>query len=160
MRQILIAAAAVLALAACSQPTEKQEAEAAPAAPAALMDQVQAMSPEQQPVFAWQQLSAYQTQHPEASPPCTSIRRAESRGIIPANATPDSPYANYIGSLVFSIQCGPQLTTVRDDPAEHWLVVFAPGATDVAVANCKGPRGDICPRRVTPPDAATTTTTP
>lgn len=161
MRQFVIAAAAVFALAACGQQGAKQEtAPEAPPAPAALIDQVQAMAPEQQPVFAWQQLTAYQGQHPEAAPPCTSIRRAESRGIIPANATPDSPYANYIGSLVFSIQCGPQLTTVRDDPAEHWLVVFAPGATDVAVANCKGPRGDICPRRVSPADATTTTTTP
>jgi hypothetical protein len=131
--------ATALALAACGQ-AETPEPEAA-AAPQSLIEQVQAMSPEQQPVFAWQQLTAYQQAHPEVQPPCASIRRVDSIGIIPEDVTADSIYAAYKGNLVFTVQCGPQLTTVRDDPREHWLVAFAPGATESAVRSCANDSG-------------------
>lgn len=146
MKPYLIAAAvAALALAACGQPA--QEEAAAPAAPASLMDQVQAMAPEQAPVFAWQQLTAYQQAHPEATPPCASIRATESRGVIPDTVPADSVYAAHIGSLVFSVQCGPQLTGIPNDPKEHWLVVFMPGASEAMVVNCANPDTgrDMCP---------------
>jgi hypothetical protein len=64
----------------------------------------------------------------------------------------------YKGSLVFSVQCGPQLTTVRDEPREHWLVVFAPGATEAVVVNCANAAGrDQCTRTM---PRVTATTTP
>jgi hypothetical protein len=133
-------------LAACGQ----QEAAApdAPAAPQSLMDQVAAMAPEQQPVFAWQQLTAWQAAHPEAQPPCTSIRRVDAVGVIPENVDPETLYANYKGAMVFAVQCGPQLTTVRDDPREQWLVAFAPGAAEAAVVSCATATGGggNCPR--------------
>jgi len=151
-----IALAALLALAACNQQAAAPEEEAAPAAPPSLMEQVQGQSADMQPVFAWQQLTAYQQAHPDAQPPCASIRRAESRGIVPADAAPDSIYAAHAGALVFSIQCGPQLTTVRDEPREHWLVVFAPGATDPVVVNCADAQGrDQCPAAIPRAAAAT-----
>lgn len=153
MKRLAIAAA--LALAACGQSTTAPEAEAPPAVQD-LMTQAQAQAPEMQPVFAWQQLTAYQTAHPELQqPPCTSIRRAESRGIVPADAAPDSIYAGHVGALVFSIQCGPQLTTVRDQPTEHWLVIFAPGATAAEVVSCADGTGDRCRAREIPRAAAT-----
>ena len=160
MRQLVLAAA-LLALAACGQGTgAKQDAATATATtPAALMDQVQAASPEEQPILAFQQLQQYQAAHPDSQPPCTAVRAAESRGVIPANADPATIYPQYAGSLVFSIQCGALRSATRFDPAEHWLVIYAPGAAEVAVANCNGPRGDLCPRRVVPA-ATTTTTTP
>lgn len=139
-------ASAALVLAACGQPAEAP-APVEPAAPASLMDQVQAMSVEQRPVFAWQQLTAYQQAHPEAQPPCTSIRRVDSIGVIPDDVIESSIYAAHKGALVFTVQCGPQLTTVGDDPAEHWLVAFAPGAEEAVVASCADARGrDQCPR--------------
>lgn len=150
MKKIVLACAALFALAACGQPAEAPADEAAPAASASLMEQVQAMPADQQPVFAWQQLTAYQGAHPEAQPPCTSIRAAEARGIVPPNIDPASIYAGHAGSLVFAIQCGPQLTQVRSDPAEHWLVIFAPGATEAAVLNCADGTRDRCSGRVLP----------
>ncbi len=150
----LAAACAAFALAACGQ-AEAPKAEAPPA-PTDLLSQVNAQAAEQQPVLAWQQLTAYQAAHPEAQPACTSIRRAEARGVVPEDVAPDSIYAGHVGSLVFSIQCGPQLTTVRDDPAEHWLVIFAPGATEAAVVSCNGPRGDLCLGRTIPRAAPAT----
>ncbi len=150
----LIAAIALLAISACGQ-AEAPKQEEAPPAPQALMEQVQSMAAEQQPVFAWQQLTAYQQAHPEAQPPCASIRRAESLGVIPDNVAADSFYTTHKGALVFSVQCGPQLTTVRDDPREHWLVVMAPGAADATVVNCANAAGrDQCPRRVPTAEAA------
>lgn len=152
MRTLVLAAA--LALAACGQSTAPEPE--APAAPQSLMEQAQAQSAEMAPVFAWQQLTAYQASHPEATPACSSIRGAESRGIVPDNVAADSIYAAHKGSLVFSVQCGPQLTTVRDEPREHWLVVFAPGAAEAAVVNCANDAGrDQCPRAI-----PVTTTTP
>jgi hypothetical protein len=146
MKRFLIAAAATALLAACGQSETK--APEAPAAPQSLLDQVSAMSPEQQPVFAWQQLTAWQQAHPEAQPPCASIRRVDVVGTIPEDVAADSLYAAYKGAMVFTVQCGPQLTTVRDDPREQWLVAFAPGATEAAVASClnaEDSRSD-CPR--------------
>lgn len=141
--KILIASAA-LALAACGPAAEAPKQDAAPAAPADMLSQVQAQAPEMQPVFAWQQLVAYQTAHPDVQPPCPRIRRAESRGIIPTDIEPTSIYAPYVGQLVFSIQCGEQLTTVRNNPAEHWLVLFAPGASAPTVINCAEGNTDRC----------------
>jgi hypothetical protein len=151
-------AVAALSLIACGQPAETPEPEA-PATPQSLMEQVQSMAAEQQPVFAWQQLTAYQQAHPEAQPPCASIRRVDTVGVIPDDVAPDSIYAAHRGGLVFTVQCGPQLTTVRDDPREQWLVAFAPGATEAAIASCANAEGrSQCPR--VPPRAAATTTTP
>ena len=151
MKKLILASAALFALAACGPAAEAPTEEAAaPAAPASLMEQVQAMAPEDQPVFAWTQLTAYQGTHPEAQPPCTSIRAAEARGIVPPNIAPDSIYAPHVGALVFAIQCGPQLTQVRSDPAEHWLVVFAPDAIEAAVFNCADGTTDRCAARTLP----------
>lgn len=141
IRQVTLMSA-VLVLAACG-PAEAP----APAAPQTLMEQVQHMAAEQQPVFAWQQLTAYQQAHPEAQPPCASIRRVDAIGIVPADAADDSLYAGYKGALAFTVQCGAQLTTVQDNPREHWLVAFAPGATEAAVTSCADADGrDLCPR--------------
>jgi hypothetical protein len=139
MKPFIFAAAAMFALAACGQ-TEPTPA-AAPAAPTpqGLMAQIQAQSPENQPVTAWQEL----IKHPETMPVCHEVRRAERRGIVPADAV--APYAGHTGELVFSIQCGPQLTTVSSDPHAHWLVFFAPGATTSTLANCADSAGhDQC----------------
>lgn len=150
----ILAAASVFALAACNPPQAPEEA-AAPAAPAALMDQALAMQPDQQPVFAWQQLTTYQAAHPEFEPVCNSIRAAESRGVIPEDVDPESVYGAHVGSLVYSIQCGPQLTGTRFDPREHWLVVFAPGAMEPLVVRCADARGqDICPATMPRVEAA------
>jgi hypothetical protein len=161
-RPHLLLAICTLALAACGQPTQAPS-EATVEAPQSLMDQVQALAAEQQGVFAWQQLTAWQQTHPEAQPPCASIRRVDTVGTIPADVAADSIYAAYAGNLVFTVQCGPQLTTVRDNAAEQWLVAFAPGAAEAAIANCANEEGrSRCPR-VPPraaPAAATATTAP
>lgn len=150
----LIAAAALAALAACSPPAEDAKQDAAPAAPADALSALQAQSAENQPVYAWQQLTAWQTAN-SITPACTSIRRAEARGLVPQNIVPDSIYAPYVGSTIFAIQCGPQLTTVRDNPAEHWLVIFTAGAAQPTVLNCADPAGlDRCRGRILPTVAA------
>jgi hypothetical protein len=136
--------AAALALAACGQPAE--EAAPAPAAPQTLLEQVQAMDPANQLVFATTQLAAYQQAHPEATPTCAAIRGTESRGIIPPNIDPASSYGPYVGALVISVQCGELRSMTAMDPAQQWLVVFAPGATEVQVANCGGEQRTRCPR--------------
>lgn len=152
-------AVAAFSLVACGQPAETPEPDA-PATPQSLLEQVQAMAPEQQPVFAWQQLTAYQQTHPEAQPPCASIRRVDTVGVIPDDVAATSIYAGHKGSLVFTVQCGPQLTTVGDDPREQWLVAFAPGSTEAAIATCANAEGrSQCPR-VPPRAVAATTTTP
>lgn len=151
MKRLLLAAAA-LALTACGQSAPVEEA---PAAPQSLMDQVTAMNPEQQLVFAYQQLAAYQAAHPDVQPPCTSVRGTESRGVIPADVAPDSIYAGHAGAAVYSIQCGNLISRERFDPNEHWLVVFAPGASEVTLVNCANARGaDDCPARVPRVEAA------
>lgn len=142
---IVLAASMVLALAACGQTSAPVE-EAPAAAPQALMDQVLAMSPERQPVFAYQQLAAYQQAHPEATPPCTAVRGTEARGIVPPDVDPGSKYGPFVGGAAYSVQCGPQLSQTRFDPKEHWLVVFMPGAAEAAVVNCADAAGvDKCP---------------
>lgn len=146
MRWILSAAASALALAACGQ-TDAPQQEAAPAAPQTIVEQVEAMAADQQGVFAWRQLTAYQQAHPEAQPPCASIRRVDTVGHIPEDVAADSIYAAYKGALAFTVQCGPQLTTVGDDPREQWLVAFAPGASEATVVNCANAEGrSQCPR--------------
>jgi hypothetical protein len=139
--------AAALALAACGQSAQTPAPEA-PAAPQSLMEQVQSQPAEQQLVTAYQALVAYQQAHPDSQPVCSSVRGTESRGVIPANVAPDSIYAPYAGAQVYSIQCGALISATRYDPNEHWLVVYAPGAAEVAIVNCGNPRGDSCPRTV------------
>ena len=138
---------AAYALAACGQtPAPATETSAAPQA---LMDQVLAMAPEEQPVFAYQQLAAYQHAHPEALPVCAAVRGAEARGVIPADVDAASPYAPLKGGEVYSVQCGALLSQTRFDPHEHWLVAFMPGAATAAVANCADAHGnDQCPRAI------------
>lgn len=146
MKRFILAAAFLAA--ACGASDDAKQSDA-PAAPQSLIDQALAMSPEQQPVFAWQLLTQYQAAHPEAVPPCASVRQSESRGTIPENIDPESVYGPYAGAWVFSVQCGPQLTDTRFDPKEHWIVVMSPGAMEPVVHNCADASGrDICPREV------------
>lgn len=143
---------AAVALAACGQ-AEAPQAEA-PAAPQSLLEEIRAQAPEQQLVTAYQHLAAYQQAHPEATPVCSNVRATESRGVIPENVAPDSVYAAY------SVQCGELRSMTRMDPSEHWLVVYAPGASEAVVVNCAGPAGsDVCPRQV-PTVAATDPSAP
>jgi hypothetical protein len=147
MKSKLIMACAALALAACGQSTAPTEE--APAAPQSLMEQVQAMSGENQLMAGYSALQVYQQAHPEMQPPCTSPRGTESRGVIPTDVAPDSVYAAHVGSLVLSVQCGVLISRAQFDPREHWLVIYAPAATEVAVVNCAGPNGaDVCPAPV------------
>lgn len=154
--RMLIVAAAVLA-AACSQPAQETTTE--PQAAADLLTEVQALGPEMQLVRGLQDLQAYQAAHPEVQPTCASVRATESRGVIPSEGVPEtSIYSSLAGALVISVQCGPQLTQTRMDPREHWLVVYAPGATEVNVVNCGLADGrDACPRQVVPAAPAATT---
>ncbi|MEZ6022797.1 MAG: hypothetical protein R3C16_05155 [Hyphomonadaceae bacterium] len=135
MKRTLIIAAAAFALAACGQSTTTEEA-AAPETPQDMMSEVQAMAPEDRGVFAWRQLTAYQQANPDVQPPCTSLRQVDAVGVIPENVNPQSIYAAHVGSLVYTVQCGPQLTTVRPDPREHWMIVFAPGAAEPVILPC------------------------
>jgi hypothetical protein len=161
MKNAIFSACAVFALAACGQSTTEAPTEE-PAAPQAMMDQVLAMAPEQQPVFAYQQLAAYQQTHPEAQPPCTAVRATESRGVIPDNVDPESAYASHRGALVFSVQCGALISATRMDPNEHWLVVFAPGAAEPTIVHCAGGPGGSsrCPRVVPTVEATPAAATP
>jgi hypothetical protein len=144
---LLMCASAVLILAACGQTTAP--AEEAPAAPQTLMDQVLAMPAENQPVFAYQQLTAYQQAHPEVTPLCSSVRATESRGVVPADVDPASKYGPFAGAAVYSVQCGALLSQTRFDPREHWLVAFMPGAAEAAIVNCADASGaDKCPAAV------------
>lgn len=146
----IVAAAALLALAACNPAQEAKQEEEAPPAPQTALEELRAQPLEQQPVYAWQRLTQWQTAN-NIQPPCASVRRSEARGVVPANVDPESIYAPYVGATVFAIQCGPQLTTVRDNPAEHWLVVFVEGAAEPTVVNCAGPNNtDRCRGRVLP----------
>lgn len=169
MKKLVLSAALALALAACGQASTTKAPEApAAAAPASLKDQVLAMPAENQPVFAFQQLAAYQHAHPESTPVCATPRETEARGVIAEGLPPTSVYAPLAGNAVYSVQCGALRSGTMYDPHEHWLVAFAPGATEVSVVNCALPNGrDNCPRAVPPAIAmapatttATTTTTP
>ena len=157
MKKLILAAG--LLVAACG-PSTSTPTTTTPAAPQGLMEQAQAKSPEEQPVFAFQTLAAYQTAHPDSTPKCQRVRGAESLGVIPADVATGSIYQPFAGDLVFSVQCGPQLTRIAYDPHEHWLVVMAPGAADATVVSCADAHGnDTCPDHV-PRAAATTTTAP
>jgi hypothetical protein len=151
MKRIIVLAA-LAALAACNQQAAEPEA---PAAPMSLRAQVRSMAPEMQPVFAYQQLAAHLQAEGQA---CTGPRGAESRGTVPENVAPDSIYAPFAGADVYTVQCGEQLTTVRSDPRQRWLVAFAEGAEEAQYANCADPRGiDLCVSRQIPTlDAAAT----
>lgn len=150
---------ATLALAACGQ-AAAPEAEA-PAAPEDLLSQVNRMPAEQQPVFAYQQLAAFQQAHPESQPSCAAVRATEARGVVPENVDPASPYAAHVGSSVYSVQCGALISATAYDPREHWLVVFAPGAAEAVIVNCANAEGrDACPRQIPTVAASTETTAP
>ncbi|MFZ2031345.1 MAG: hypothetical protein WAU68_13615 [Vitreimonas sp.] len=154
--KLVIAGAALLALAACGQSAPSSDTTTATASAAqGLFEQLERTPPEMQPVMAWQQLMT----HAETMPACHDVRRTESKGIVPVNAAP--PYAGHAGEWVFGVQCGPQLTTVRSDPHQHWLIFFTPGATTSAIVNCAQGTGDQCLLVQIPTvDAATTTSTP
>lgn len=157
MKKLILTAA--LLIAACNQAGTTASSTAA--APQSLMQQAQAKEPEMQPVFAYQTLAAYQTTHADATPRCDRVRGAQSMGVIPSDVAPGSVYQPFVGDLVFSVQCGPQLTTVAPDPHQHWLVVMAPGAADATVVTCADAHGnDACPPVVprAAPAAATATT--
>jgi hypothetical protein len=148
----MIAVTALFALAACGQSSEAPKQAAAPAAPQGLMEQLERTSPEMQPVTAWQQLMT----HAETMPACHEVRRTESRGIVPANAS--GPYAAHDGEWAFSVQCGPQLTTVHADPHQHWIIFFASGSTTSTIANCADAHGqDQCVAQTIPTAAAAAT---
>lgn len=158
MIRTYLAASAVLLLAACSQPAAPATEE--PPAPQGLYEQIQAASPENQPVLAYQQFIAYQQAHPELTPPCTAVRGTEQI-TIPDNVAPDSIYAAHRGSTVFTIQCGALISATRMDFNEKWLIAFAPGAATPTVEHCLGERqADRCPRQVPTAAAAPATTTP
>jgi hypothetical protein len=147
MKPHLFIVCAALALAACGQ-AEAPKEEAPPAAQS-LLEQIQAQSREQQLVTSFQHLVAYQQAHPDSTPPCRTVRGTESRGVIPDNVSPDSVYAAYKGSAVFSVQCGDNTSLAPLEPREHWLVVYAPGAAEVSIVNCAGTAGrDLCTRNV------------
>ena len=146
MIRTYLAASAALLLAACGQPAATTEE--APAAPQTLFEEVNAKPAEEQPVFAYQQLLAYQQAHPEVTPQCAAVRGTE-RVEVPANVAPDSIYAPHVGSAVFTVQCGALVSATRMDFNEKWLIAFAPGATEPVVEHCLGPNAtDRCPRQV------------
>lgn len=146
MKTTYLLASAALLLAACGQGAEAPTTEE-PAAPADLLSQIQAMGPEAQPVFAYQQLIAYQQAHPEVTPACTAVRETIQRR-VPANVDPASAYAPFSNAVVFSIQCGELRSRARYDPSEHWLIAFTPGAAEPTVVNCANGNNDRCPQQV------------
>jgi hypothetical protein len=157
MKKLILAGA--LLLAACGSGASSTGTAAA-TAPQSLMQQAQAKAPEDQPVFAYTVLAAYQGAHPDSTPKCERVRGAQSVGVIPADVAAGSIYQPYVGDLVFSVQCGPQLTTVAPDPHQHWLVIMAPTAADATVVTCADAHGnDACPIRVPRATATSTSTT-
>ncbi len=162
MKSFLFAASAALTLAACGQSAPTSDT--APAAPQSLMEQIQAQSAENQLVAAVVALQTYQHAHTDSTPVCQHVRATESRGVIPDNMDPNTIYGAHKGSLVISVQCGELVSRERFDPHEHWLVVYAPGATEAAIVNCANGDNDQCPRinraPETPAPAPPTTTSP
>ncbi len=142
----ITACIAALALSACGE--QQAEAPAVEAeAPASLQSQARRMSAETRPVFAYQQLAAHLQGQGQN---CLGPRGAEGRGTVPENVAPDSIYAPFAGADVYAVQCGEQLTTVRDDPAQRWLVVF-PADGPAQFVNCAGERNaDRCAARQIP----------
>lgn len=159
MKKLIVAAAGLL-VAACGQsstPTTTATTEV----PQGLMEHTLAQTQEMQPVAATQALMAYQAAHADSTPRCTEIREAAARGIIPADVAEGSVYKPFAGSLVFAVQCGPRLTTVRPDPHQHWLVVMAPGAPDATIVSCADARGnDACVNAIPRAAASSATTHP
>lgn len=125
----LIVAFAALAAACGSQEAKVEEAPA----PTGLMEQALAMSPEESAVFAY---TTFMAKAPTLPRPCPAVRETISRGVIPAEVPADSIYAPHVGSLVFAIQCGELLTTVRADPQDHYMLILPPGGTDAQIASC------------------------
>lgn len=141
----ITACIAALALSACGEQQAAAPAEAE--APASLQSQSRRMSAETRPVFAYQQLVAHLQAQGQA---CAGPRGAEGRGTVPENVAPDSIYAPFAGADAYVVQCGEQLTTVRDDPAQRWLVVF-PADGPAQFVNCAGDRNaDRCAARQIP----------
>jgi len=129
MKRLLVGVAA-LALVACGQAeAPKEEA----AAPQGLMEEALAKSPEEAAVFAYTTFMAHTA---ELARPCPAVRETISRGVIPPDVPENSVYRPHVGSLVFAIQCGELLTTVRADPQDHWMLVLAPGSTTPTIASC------------------------
>lgn len=155
MIRTYFAAGVALLLAACGQSTAPTTEEA-PAAPQGLYEQIQAASPEEQSVLAYQAFIAYQTTHADQIvPPCTSVRGTD-RITVPENVAADSIYAPLHGQVVFTVQCGALISATRMDYNEKWLVSFAPGAAEANVQHCLGERGlDLCPRIVPTATVAT-----
>lgn len=141
----ITACIAALALSACGEQQAAAPTEAE--APASLQSQSRRMSAEQRPVFAFQQLAAHLQAQGQT---CLGPRGAEGRGTVPENVAPDSIYAPFAGADAYVVQCGEQLTTVRDDPALRWLVVF-PADGPAQFVNCAGERNvDRCAARQIP----------
>ncbi len=145
----LIATVALVALAACGQPQEAAAPE--PEAPATMRSQVRMQSAENRPVFAYTQLVAHLQAQGQV---CTGPRGAEGRGTVPENVAPDSIYAPFVGADAYTVQCGEQLTTVRADPRQRWLVIF-PDGPEAQFVNCADEQGfDRCAAREIPTAAA------
>lgn len=134
MKKLIVALAALAA--ACGP--QAAEEEAAPAAPQGLMEQALAMTPEDSAVFAY---TTFMSQAATLPRPCPAVRETISRGVIGPDVDPESVYAPHIGSLVFAVQCGELLTTVRADPLDHYMLVLAPGATAPLITSCELPGG-------------------
>jgi len=149
MRKILAGAAMLLA-AACS-PAETPEAEA-PAAPQGLMEQAAAMSGEEAAVFAY---TTFMSKAASLPRPCVAVRETLARGVVPSDVAPGSVYAPFAGAMVFAIQCGPLLTTVRAQPEDRWLLALRPGAAEAEIVPCVGADGqDGCRMQARPASAA------
>lgn len=147
MKPHYFAVCAALTLAACGQAEAPKEE--APPAPASLMETIQAQGPEEQLVTAYTALVTYQRAHADSQPVCTAPRDTVARGVIPDNVSPDSIYAPHKGAAVYSVQCGELRSRAPMDPREHWLVIYAPAATEPSIVNCASTRGDdLCPREV------------
>ncbi len=150
MKKLIVALAALAA--ACGPQAEE---EVAVVAPTGLFEQAQAMSGEEAAVFAY---TTFMSKASTLERPCVAVRETLARGVIPADVAADSVYAPYAGSMVFAIQCGEMLTTVRADPRDHYMLVLTPGATEAVIAPCLFGEGiDGCraiPRSTSAPAAA------
>lgn len=116
----------------------------APAAPD-LMERLLTSESEREPEFAAMAVRSLQWRNPEAQI-CPGVLRSERVGILGPNVSPDNFYSNYVGALVYSVQCG----AFGEPPSslQHWLVVVRPGATAPEFVNCADANGaDRCATR-------------